>query len=475
MKRTILTLVVAASLASLAAHAAENWPQFRGPNCSGVSESAKPPTVFAPGTNQLWKVAVPPGASSPCVWGDRIFLTAFDGGKLETHCYARRDGKLLWKRAAPADKLEEFHATEGSPAASTCATDGKVVVSYFGSCGLIAHDFAGKELWRLPLPTVLSPGSFGSGGSPAIAGNLVLVSRDQIGGNSSLLALNVKNGSKVWETSRADVVPGFSSPMTWKNGGAEEVILPGALKLKSYDLKTGKEHWSLAGMPSFVCTTPVAGDGLLFFAGWSPGKEPNTMPTWPFLSEKFDKNKDGAITPDELKGTEMESFFRSLDFNRDGKITKEDMDTMAEMMGKGENVLVAVKPGGKGELSEGGLAWKQTRGLPYVPSPLHYQGRVYLVKDGGMVSCFEAKTGKVIYQQERLANAAGGYYASPVAADGRVIVASNDGKVTVFKAGAELPEILHQANFKERIFATPALVDDKIFLRTAAALYAFGK
>src|SRR5262249_12526733 len=148
-----------------------------------------------------------------------------------------------------------------------------------------------KELWRHPLPTILTPGSFGTGGSPMIAGGLVLVCRDQVGGVSSLLALNLKDGKKVWEAPRSDVVPGVGTPMMRKDGGAEEVVMPGALKLKAYDFKTGRERWSLAGMPSFVCTTPVAGEGLLFFAGWSPGKEPGTSPTWSYMADKFDKNK----------------------------------------------------------------------------------------------------------------------------------------------------------------------------------------
>lgn len=473
MTKLLTVLCTATAVLAHAACAAEAWwPQFRGPNCSGVSDTAKPPAEFGPGKNQLWKVAVPSGVSSPCVWGDRIFLTAFADGKLETHCYARRDGKLLWKRVAPADQIEEFHATEGSPAASTCATDGKTVVSYFGSCGLVAYDFSGNELWQNKLPVIQSPGSFGSGGSPLLAGGVALVNRDQAG-PCSLLAVDLKSGKKLWEAPRPDVAPGFGTPILWKNSGADEVVMSGSLKLKAYDLKTGAERWSLAGMPSFTCTTPVAGDGLLFFAGWSPGKEANTMPTWAAMSQ-MDKNKDAALTPDEVKGTDMESFFRSLDGNRDGKITKEDMDGLAAIMAKGENVLVAVKPGGKGELSANDVAWKQTRGLPYVSSPLHYRGRVYLVKDGGMASCFDAKTGKVFYQQERL-NAIGNYYASPVAADGRVFFASLNGKVTVVEAGGDAPKISHAAEFGERLAATPALVENNIYLRTPTALYAFGK
>ena len=471
MNPVLCSLALLAATNSFAAEAW--WPQFRGPNCSGVSETAHPPAAFGPGTNELWKVAIPNGMSSPVVWGDRIFLTAFDTGKLEVHCYARKDGRQLWKRAVPAEKLEEFHSTEGSPAASSCATDGKFVVSYFGSSGLVCHDIAGKEWWRHPLPLAETAGGFGTGGSPTLAGNLVVLNRDMLKG-CALLAVNLKTGKRVWETARPDVTQSYGSSMVWRNNGVDEVVMSGSLKLKAYDLKTGAERWSLAGMPSFTCTTPVAGDGLLFFAGWAPGKGDQPMPTFEQTAANFDKNKDGAITPDEVKGTPMETFFRAQDINGDGKITAEDVDGMKAMMSKGENVLVAVRPGGKGELSADSVAWKQTRGLPYVPSPLYYRGQVYLVKDGGMASCYDAKTGKPAYQQERL-NALGNYYASPVAADGRVIVASLDGKVTVFAAGGDAPKVLHQVDFKERIAATPALAGNQIYFRTPTALYAFGK
>ena len=459
-----------------AAHgfAAESWwPQFRGPNCSGVSDTAHPPAAFGPGTNQLWKLAVPGGMSSPVVWKDRVFLTTFDGDKLEVHCYARKDARLLWKRAVPTEKLEEFHSTEGSPAASSCATDGQRIVSYFGSFGLICHDLSGKELWRHPLPRAETAGGFGTGSSPTLAGGLVLVNRD-MEKSCSLLAVDLKTGKRAWETPRPGLRQSYGSSMVWKHGGMEEIVMSGSLKLKAYDLKTGAERWSLNGMPSFTCTTPVAGDGLLFFAGWAPGKGDSPMPSFEQTAANFDKNKDGAITPEEVKGTPLESFFRAQDTNGDGKLTVEDIEAMKAMMSSGENVLVAVRPGGKGELGENQIAWKQTRGLPYVPSPLYYRGHVYLVKDGGMVSCYDAKTGAVAYQQERL-NALGNYYASPVAADGRIIVVSLDGKLTVFAAGGEAPRILHQADFKERIAATPALAGNNIYVRTATTLYAFGK
>jgi outer membrane protein assembly factor BamB len=473
MNLRLCSIIAAAWAAAITVNAADNWPQFRGPNASGVSTSAKPPVKFGPGTNQLWKVSAPAGASSPCVWGDAIYLTAFEDGKLETLCYRRRDGKLVWKANAKAEKIEEFNTSEGSPAASTVATDGKHVVSYFGSCGLICYDTKGKELWRHKLPTALSAGSFGTGDSPIIVDGLVLVSRDQSTG-CSLLAVDLKTGDKVWETARADVSPGFGTPIFWKNAGAKEIVVPGSFKLKGYDLKTGAERWSLPGMPSFTCTTPVVGPDMLYFAGWAPGKEPGTGPSWDGMIKPADKNSDDMVTLEEAEAAKFGPFFKSMDQNGDGKLTREDLATLQAQMARGENVLVAVKSGGKGALSENQLAWKQTRGLPYVPSPLLYEGRVYIVRDGGMISSYDAKSGQTHYQQERL-GAIGNYYASPVAADGRIYVASLNGRVTVLAAGGETPKVLHQADFGERISATPALVGKSIYLRTPTALFAFGK
>lgn len=472
MTKHFLSFFAAATCAIAPVSAADAWwPQFRGPNASGVSESAKPPTEFAPGTNQLWKVSVPSGMSSPCVWGDLIFLTAFEDGKLETHCYQRKDGKLLWKADSRAEKVEEYNTSEGSPAASTVATDGKHVVSYFGSCGLICHDTKGKELWRHALPTAQTAGSFGTGTSPIIVDELVLVSRDQVTG-CSLLAVDLKTGKKVWEAARTDVSPGFGTPILWMNAGAKEIVMPGSFKLKGYDLKTGTERWSLAGMPSFTCTTPVVGPDMLYFAGWSPGKEAGTGPSWDGMVKPADKDNDGVVTLEELTAANMGAFFKALDFNADGKITPDDLASMQAQMAKGENVLVGVKPGGKGELKASNVAWKQTRGLPYVPSPLYYNDRVFLVRDGGIASSFDAKTGQPYYQQERI-GVIGNYYTSPVAGDGRIYVASLNGHMTVLAADGEMPKVLHRADFGERISATPALVGKTLYLRTASALYAF--
>jgi outer membrane protein assembly factor BamB len=447
------------------------WPGFRGPNSSGVAAEATPPTEISPSNSVLWKVQVPWSPSSPCIWDDQLFLTTYNDNELQTRCYRRHDGSLAWSRGLKPDKLEAFHSTANSPAAPTPATDGQRLVSYFGSFGLICYDLKGKELWRHPLPMALSGGQYGTSSSPLIAGNLVVVNRDQ-DEDSCLLALDVQTGKTVWQTPRPEAYGSFGTAILWSNNGVEEVITPGSLRLKGYALKTGVEDWVVQGVSCYACTTPVVGDGLLFFAAESDGKAEYKYPTWEKFLEKYDKNKDSVVTFDEFEPGHRD-YMRGYDLNRDGKIDKNEWAQILEHVAKGENVIVAIRPGGRGDISQSHVAWKFSRGLPYVASPLFYEGRIYLVKNGGMLSSLEAKTGQPFYIQERL-DALGNYYSSPVAGGGRIYLASQNGKLTVVKAGGEKPEILHQAEFGEPIFATPALVGDKLYLRTWSTLYAFG-
>jgi len=301
----------------------------------------------------------------------------------------------------------------------------------------------------------------------------VIVNRDQ-DFNSSLLALNLETGMLLWETPRPGITGGFGTPILWRNGGADEVVMPGSVRLKGYDLGTGVERWMVEGVASFVCTTPVLGDNQLYFAAWSQGKADSSFPTdWPSFLKQNDKNGDGKILRSEFDPVEWD-YMRGLDQDRDGEISEADLAAIMKTAAKAANSLIAVRPGGTGDISRTHVAWTYDRGLPYVPSPLYYEGRIYLIKDGGMLSSIDAKSGKPFYTQERL-DAGGGYYASPVAADGRIYVVSVPGKLTVVRAGGEAPQILHQAEFGERIFATPALVGDKIYLRTQTRLYALGE
>lgn len=465
-------LVTIAAAATFAANGATlTWPAFRGPNSAGTADGANPPIDISPTNSVLWKIQVPWSPSSPCIWDDQIFVTTFSDNQLQTRCYRRKDGTLVWTRGLTPDKLEAFHSTESSPATPTPATDGRRLVSYFGSFGLICYSRKGTELWRHPLPLALSAGGYGTASSPLIAGNLVIVNRDQNEG-SSLLAVNLRTGQTAWEIPRPDAHGSFGTPILWRNSGQEEVVIPGSLRLKGYAVATGSEDWVIQGVAAFACTTPVVGDGVLFYAAWSNGKADSPWPSWEKFLETYDKNKDGVISLDEINPP-MRDYMRGLDLNRDGKIDKAEWDTIQANAAKGENLLVAVKPGGHGDITQSHVLWKFNRGLPYVSSPLYYDGRIYLIKTGGMLSSVDARTGQPYYTQERL-DAPGDYYSSPVAGGGKIYVASVDGKLTVVKAGGDKPEILHQADFGERILASPALAGDKLYLRTHSTLYAFG-
>ena len=419
----------------------------------------------------MWQIDLPYSPSSPCIWGDHIFIATFDVGKLQVRDYRRSDGENRWARGFTAPTLEEYHQKEGSPAASTPATDGRRVVTYFGSFGLVCQDFNGEVRWTQPMPPAQTAGAFGSGTSPIIVGDKVILNRDHQA-NSILVAFDLASGKKLWETARAGAFTSYSTPAVWKQGNRAEVIVAGSISMKGYNLADGAERWMVRGLPAATCTTPVVSEEMIYFAGWSPGKADSPWPKWDAIASEHDKNKDGKVTADEVKEEERATFM-SFDQDNDRVITAKDWDALGSHVAKGDNALLAIRPGGSGDVTEKNVAWKATRGLPYVASPLLYRGNVYTVKDGGMLSCFDAKSGEVKYEQERL-DATGNYYASPVAADGRIFVASLNGRVTVVKAGGEKPEILHHADFKERIAATMAIVENNIYLRTQTKLYAFG-
>ncbi len=464
--------LVAFTVASLSLNAADtDWPRFRGGNGSGVADGAKPPVEFGPGKNELWKVSAPPGASSPCVWGGKIFLTAFDGGKLWTICYDAASGKELWKRDAGATKIEAFLAGQGSPAASTAATDGERVVVYFGSVGLIAYDFAGTELWRHALPVAETNNDFGSGASPIIKDGLVILVRD-LKSDSAVIALDVTTGKLAWKTARPGMATGYSTPMVWEHDGVKEIIAPGGLMMKAYDLASGSERWLVRDLPAVNCSSAVAGDGLLFFAGWSPAGEDAPMPGFADIL-KADVDKDGKLSEVESENTMMKGFFKPNDLDHDGFLTQAEWDVTINYLKSGKNRLVAVKPGGSGDITDTHIEWEKKKGLPYVPSTLLYRGNLFIIKDGGLASCFDAKSGEPKYEQERI-GVGGSYYASPIAANGHIYLVNLDGKALTLAAGDKL-KVVWKSDFREKVAATPAIAGDTLIVRTATKLFAFGR
>ncbi len=474
--RTMIVFVATAWFAGAALAGKSHWPQFRGPGGSGVAEGQKPPVQFGPDKNVKWKIAVPSGVSSPIIAGDILVITAFDAGKLYTVAYNRANGSEAWRKEAPAKKIEPFYKKGGSPAASTPATDGKRIYSYFGSCGVICYDLAGKELWKFEMPMAEIGGGFGTGTSPIVVDGTIIIVRDELK-NSRLIAIDSDTGSLKWEKKRLSYTS-FSTPVVWDTPGGKQLVVAGHARLIGYELATGAEKWSVTGIPSACTASPVAAEGVLLFAGYSPGgpEDEFKMPTFDGLLKLMDKNKDGGLSREEVQKTMLEDFFDSQDANKDGKITRDEWDAVMKLMSEGKSTAFALKAGGAGDVGKSHVLWKKTKGLPYIASAIAYRGQYVMVKDGGIVSAFDPKSGKEIYLQERVL-AEGPYYASPVAANGHIyFVSLNDGVFSVLKAGTEKAEVVAtNPKLGETVSATPAIADNTLYVRTAGHLYAFAE
>jgi len=446
------------------------WPQFRGPGALGVAEKQSPPVKFGLTQNVKWKVPAPSGFSSPIIIGDNLVLTAFENNKLFTIAYSRADGKELWRTEAPAKKIEAFHKTESSPAASTAVTDGERIVVYFGSCGLFCYDLTGKELWRYDMAMAVTSFDFGTGVSPVLADGLVILARDQKA-DAKLLAVDVKTGSKVWETSRDGFGSGWSTPAIWDTPNGKQIALPGMNRMVGYDLKTGVEKWTVKGMPSACCTTPLVIDGNLVFAGWSPGDD-FKLPTYAELLKDADKNGNGIFEKAEEEFSFLKGFFDNNDPNKDGKITAEEWAEGAKSMAQGKNSAFVLKPGGSGDITKSHVIWKETKSLPYVPSPLVYEGQIYTINMRGLLSVRELKTGKEVFLDENIGLT--GVYSSPIAAGGHIYIFGLDGTALVLKPDT-FANVVHRTKLGERIAATPAVADHTMYVRTAKQLIAFAE
>lgn len=447
-----------------------NWPQFRGDGGLGIG-TGRPPVEFSTEKNLKWQVEVPLGHSSPCIWEDKIALTGLADGKLVTFCLNKADGRELWRVAVPAQKVEGAHRI-GSPAAPTCCTDGEHLIAYFGSYGVLAYDWNGKALWKKPLPAPIV--EFGTSSSPIIAdGKVILVVDQDVG--SYMIALDVKTGAEVWRVDRSEFRRGFATPFIWKHDGQQELVVCGSLWLRSYDLKDGKERWSARGMARVANASPVAADGVLLVSSWNVGgDEGERIEMEPFeaFAAVQDADKDGLLTLDEFPAGPIKGRYSQIDADKDGKVTKPEYEFVRGMFADAVNQVFAIKPGGRGDITNTHVVWQQNKHLPYVSSPVAVNGRIFTMKSGGLASAYDTKSGSPIYQAERV-DASGDYYASAVAADGRVYVISQRGTVVVLDATGDKLNVLARNDLKAPVFASPAIVDGVIYIRTDKHLFAF--
>ena len=513
--RTILKLsatVICLVLASLTLTTAfaEDWSQFRGPNGNGVSDSTGLPEVFGPSTNVVWKTALPPGHSSPVLTRDRIFVTAYEKTKQQTadgrqhyarltrHAHAvqaspiekenykllvialdRNTGRIIWQREVPRNRVGRLQNVN-NPASPTPVTDGSNVYVFFQEFGMVSFDRRGKERWRLPLGPFNM--FYGFGASPILVDDKVILPVDQDSPSSYLIAVDKNSGRVRWKVDRPVVISGYSTPTVYQpKQGPKQIVIPESFQLSAYSVEDGKRVWWVRGLACEMKSIASSDGETLYINGWGfpqnqPGAQVKTIP----LEEawtRYDKNGDKLIAKTEVSGTEqmdkmLNAAFEAFDMDRDGNLNAKDWDVFRGMMAS-ENGLLAIKMGGQGDQTATAIRWRYTKPVPQVPSTLLYKGVLYMINDSGILISFDPVTGQVI-KQGRLHGAIDKYFASPVAADDKVLLIGQGGQVSVLKAAGDW-QILKVNELDDEVFATPAIADGRIYLRTRSAMYAFGK
>jgi outer membrane protein assembly factor BamB len=445
--RPLLAALIFAGLAAGSAPgsppSASRWPQFRGPNASGRADGANLPDTWsaADGKGIAWKTPIPGLAhSSPIVWGDRVFVTtaissrkdaSFKPGlygegtasedvtshKWNLMALDRRTGKILWERTAYEGTPKEKRHIKATYANATPATDGKYVVAFFGSQGLYAYDLDGNLEWKRDLGR-LNAGAYdspdyewGTASSPIIYKDLVIVQADQQK-DSFVMAVRLKGGAIAWKTTR-DELPSWATPTVYTAGATPELVTNAPKFIRGYDPGTGRELWRLGRSSNITAPTPV-----------------------------FDK------------------------------------DLIVVMSGRRPNAPIFVlKAGARGDITlpegattGGPVVWTRESAGSYMPTPLIHDGRIYVLKNQGILTCWDLRTGEQIYEQ-RLPGVTSGFSASPILADGKLYLSSEDGDVFVVRAGPKF-EVIATNPMGQPLMATPAIADGLLIVRGERDLFA---
>lgn len=481
-----------------------SWNQFRGPNGSGVALACRPPVKLDAG-NVAWKTPVSPGLSSPVLAGNQIFLTGAEDGRLVTLAFDTASGKPAWRREAPKVPVEKVHEVN-SPAASTPLADDERVYVYFGSYGLLCYDHKGREQWAKPIPTPKS--LYGMATSPIGHGDFLILVLDNDANlpdsklsQSRILAVRRSTGETAWETPRPFQRSGWSTPMIWSHGDGQDLVVLGSGRVSGYDPQTGAEKWFATGFSRETIAVPVSGNGHVYAAaamlGGVPDEQPDPQPFWDSVMQ-FDRNGDGKLERSEMtenfafplrpelppghpgygiplpkneaeRQKRLDGMFASVDKDKDGFWTRDEFVASMSFR-RGKPMLMAIRPGGKGDVTETHVTWQLHRSIPEVPSPVFYKDRLYLVRNGGLLAAVNAANGEILYSEHL--GAPGHYSASPVVANDHLYLASNRGLVSVVKAG-DVFQMVHQHDLGEPVFATPAIDASTIYIRTETNLFAF--
>jgi len=448
----------------------EDWPQFRGVNSRGLSSSQSLPSEFSFRDKVKWEAELGDGIGSPVIAGGRVFNSALTGPEqFSLFAHDAASGKLLWRRDFATGPLPRI-TPPNSHASSTLATDGQRVYAYFSTLGMLACQAAdGQDAWRLPLPKPAYLMDWGAAASPVVYRDLVLFCQDDDLA-PFLVAIDANSGTVRWRTPRHDMLAGYSLPVICEAGGQTDVVVAGSGKLKGYDPVTGKERWTCNTMLRTMMTSPVVHDGVIYVAVQSYGDATRTLKF--ALLEWLDTNQDGILGRQEVPMEFWEKFDQS-DKNKDGYIGTDEIDSAFQhptnMVGGGSTIQ-AIRGGGTGDVTQTHVLWNLTNRSPSnLSSPLVTQGRLVVVKAGGLSSCFAVADGKPLWQLARIKNL-GDYYASPIAADGKIYIAGRNGFIVVLEDGPEL-RILGRNDMGSEVLATPAIADGRIYIRTREKVY----
>jgi outer membrane protein assembly factor BamB len=478
--RLVLTATALVGTCAIVAAASDpDWSRFRGPNGTGVSATSGLPREFGPSQNVLWKTPVPGGHSSAVLTNTQVFLTAHDIDKLFVLALDRATGRELWRRQVPRERKGRLDGPNG-PASPSPVTDGDRVYAFFQDFGLIAFAADGQEQWRLPLGPFNQYYGFGS--SPILVDGIIVLAVDQDSG-SYLLGVDAKTGKIRYKVDRPGVISGYSTPTVYqpKDGGTQ-VLIPESFQLSAYAVEDGHRVWWVHGLACEMKSVASLDGDTVYVNGWGfPQNQPGQqVPTISFEDglKRYDKNHDGRIAADEVSGTDPmdkmlrpQAGFPAFDLDRNGSLDAREWEVFRAMMAS-ENGLVAIALGGRGDMTSTAIKWRYQRPVPQVPSTLLYRGVLFMVNDSGILLAIDPSNGSVL-KQGRLKGAIDKYFASPVGADGKVFLVSQDGTVSVVDAKADW-EILSVNPLDDEVFATPAIADGRIYVRTKSALYCFG-
>jgi outer membrane protein assembly factor BamB len=478
---SVLVLVALASVGTGAR--SEPWSRFRGPNGLGVSDAAGLPTDFGPDRHVLWKTALPPGHSSPVLTPTRIFLTAHtpekDAYSLFVIALDRPSGRELWRREVPRRQAGRRENVNG-PASPSPVTDGENVYAFFQDFGLISFSGTGRERWRLPIGPFNM--FYGFGASPILVDGTLVLSVDQ-DGDAYILGVDAATGRQRWKTAKPHAISGYSTPTVYRPAaGGVQLLVPESFQLTSYALADGKPVWWVRGLACELKSVASLDGDTLYINGWGlpqnqPGRHVETISFTDGL-KRYDRNGDGRVAGTEISGTEPldrmlgPGMFEAFDMDRNGDLDAKEWDVMRATLAS-ENGLLAIRLGGRGDMTDQAIRWKYQRPVPQVPSTLLYKGVLFMVNDSGILLSFDPKTGQVL-KEGRLKGAIDKYFASPVGADGKVWLVSQDGTVSVVSARGDW-EILAVNPLGDEVFATPVPAGDRLYVRTRSALYAFGQ